>query len=202
MKPDDDNWFETLAGRPPAGTDPATLREATLLRQALRHVVPDVAVTPAQDSLQLLLARAQAEGLLSKGWCTTCAARWQRWMQALRQPWPAAGMAVALLLMALVALPLLQTAPEDGPTLRAGEDGVLLLQDAAPAARRDQVAAALQAAGAQVQRYERLGRFGLDAQWPTPPTDALVQALRAEGIGVPAGGELRLEVQPLAGGPP
>ncbi|MDP3223944.1 MAG: hypothetical protein Q8M96_12500, partial [Rubrivivax sp.] len=60
MKPDDENWFETLAGRPPAGTDPATLREATLLRQALRRVVPDVAVTPAQDSVQTQLARALA----------------------------------------------------------------------------------------------------------------------------------------------
>lgn len=202
MKPDDDDWLESLAGRPPAGADPGTLHEATLLRQALLRARPDVAPPPAPDSLDSLLSRARAQGLLHKGWCASCAARWRRWVQSLRQPWPAAGMAVAMLLVALVALPLLQTTREEEPALRAGEDGVLLLQDASPAARRDRVAEALQSAGAQVQRYERLGRFGLDAQWSTPPVPALMQALRAEGIVMPTAGLLRLEVQPVVGTTP
>lgn len=197
MNDDDQDWLDALAGRDRPDADPATRREAALLRQALRREATGP-VPELPDGAEALLARARAEGLVRRRWCAACAARWSAWREQLLRPGPLAGAALALVLLAFVALPLLVPPPaEEEPVLRAGEDGLVLLQDEQPAARRDRIADALAAAGAEVRRYERLGRSGLDAQWRSPTPPALSQALRGQGLAVPADGVLRVEVEPL-----
>jgi hypothetical protein len=195
----DDDWLDALAGRPPrTGADAAARREASWLRHAQRlWPAEPPALQPAAEAA--LLGRARAEGLFRpRGWlaaCPGCSERWRRW---LATPWRsgAAGLVLASVLVAFIAVPLWQSPPED-TVLRAGPDGLLLLRDGQPQARRDRLADALQAAGLPVQRYERLGRYGIDAELPQPPPAAVAAVLRAERIAVPAG-PLRIEVEALA----
>ena len=191
---DDEDWLAALAGHERTGSDAMTRREAAWLRAAQRRWVaqPQLLAEPA-GAQDRLLQRARAEGLLRRRWCAGCADRWQRW---LGTPWRmgAAGLVLASVLVAFVALPLLQPAPEDS-VLRAGVDGVVLLQDAAPAARRDRLAAALAAAGATVRPYQRLGRYGIDAELPATASPALSALLKAEHLAWPTGGVLRIEVE-------
>lgn len=206
---DDDDWFEAMAGRPRPGTDPATLLEATWLRAALRawpRELPEAA-WPA-DAPEALVARARADGVLAGGWCAGCGARWRRWVEAVgRGPrWAGAlGLAAAALGVAVV-LGVWRPAhgPADGdegvPVLRgAPADGVWLLQSADPTALRDRIAGELQSAGVTtLRRYERLGRLGLDADLPSPPPPALLEALRRLGVQPGADGSLRVEVEQAA----
>lgn len=203
---DDETWLAALAGRARVDDARAEVQQALQLRAALRReAARSTAPLPAAGDADALVARARREGLLRRRWCASCAARAAAWLAAwhtLTRPLPLAGGALALLLLAWVSLPLLGPPSQDGaPTedsvQRAGPDGLVLLRDADPAARRDRIADALQAAGAQVQRYERLGRQGLDAQWPLPASPALAQALASERLAMPAGGVLRLEVEGL-----
>jgi hypothetical protein len=196
VNPDDD-WLDALAGRPPrAGADAAARREASWLRHAQRLWPAELpALPPATEAA--LLDRARAEGLFRPrgwlAWCAGCSERWRRWSAT---PWRsgAAGLVLASVLVAFIAVPLLQRPTEDTTVLRAGPDGLLLLRDAEPQARRDRLADALQAAGLPVQRYERLGRYGIDAELPQPLPVAVAAVLRAERIAVPAG-PLRIEVE-------
>lgn len=205
---DDEDWFEAVAGRPRPGTDPATLLEATWLRAAVRtwpRDLPD-ATWPA-DAPDALVARARADGVLAPGWCAGCGARWRRWVEAFgRGPrWTGAlGLAAAALGVAVV-LGVWRPAHEPAggesvPVLRgAPADGVWLLQSADPAALRERIAGELQAAGVTgLRRYERLGRLGLDADLPTPPSPALLDALRRLGVQPGADGGLRVEVEQAA----
>lgn len=203
---DDEDWLAALAGRPRPGSDPATLREGALLRQAQRtqgqHASLDQA--PEPQPVESLLRRARAEGLLEphRGWCAGCAARLRALKDAVaRRPrLGGAGLVLASLLAAWIVLPLLHTEPPEPPVLRAGPDGVVLVVDARPVARRDAMADALMAAGLPVQRYERLGRAGLDAELPPPPLPpAVKQALQSLGLVAPSDGVLRVEV--MAPGP-
>jgi hypothetical protein len=72
---------------------------------------------------------------------------------------------------------------------------VQLLVDPDPRGKRDDLARQLARLGADVRRYERLGRFGLDARVTLPPPAATVQALQALGLTADADGVLRVEVE-------
>ncbi len=208
---DDELWLQTLAGRtgpahratgPAAAPRPAQ-NEAELLRDAMRRwpaAAPSLAVS-AED-IEQLVAAARDAGLLAPRWhlCRACLQRALSWLQALGH-WPAGLMTagvVALLLLG-VALPLLlrPAADDDGPALRApAQAGVQLRQAAQPEAARDALAGRLQALAVPVQRYQRLGRFGLDAELPVAPhpaNEALARLLREEGLVVAADGSLRVE---------
>lgn len=199
---DDDDWLDALAGRPRPDSAPATLREAALLRAAMRRWPAVVDAEPAPDAEAALLSAADAAGLLRRRWCPACAERWQRWQRRLTgaghpRPW---AWALAATFGIAVLLPLLRspvTPPADDPTVLRGSaaDGLQLLRDANPRERRDALAAELAALGATVRRYERLGRFGLDAEWTSPPSPEVSVQLARRGIARGADGSVRIEVE-------
>lgn len=211
---DDEDWFEAIAGRPRPDADPRTLLEATWLRAATRrwaaHDLPEDALRA--DAAEALLARARTEGMLHTrpGWCAGCHGRWRRWNDAWRQPGrPGLGFGAASLTLAALAVaivlgvwrPAHEPAEGDGAAavLRgAPGDGVWLLQAADPAAQRDALAQALAAAGVTVTRYERLGRFGLDADLGAAPGDAVRETLRRRGLQAAPDGSLRVEIEAVA----
>ncbi|WP_284618952.1 hypothetical protein [Aquabacterium humicola] len=199
---DDDDWLDALAGRPREGSAPATLQEAALLREAMRRWRPLAQAEPAADAEAALLQAAQRTGLLRRRWCPACAERWERWQRRLMsaghpRPW---AWALAAAFGIAVLLPLLRppvTPPADDPTVLRGStaDGLQLLRDAKPRERRDALAAELAALGATVRRYERLGRFGLDAEWTSPPSPEVSVQLARRGIVRGADGSVRIEVE-------
>lgn len=206
MKPaeDDDDWFEAVAGRPRPGTDASTLLEATWLRAALRTWAPAERPDAAwpQDASETLIERARAEGLVGRrAWCAGCAERWRRWFGSSPRLGGAIGLAAAALCVAVVLgvwRPAHEGADPDAlPVLRgAPADGVWLLRSAEPEALRDRIAAELAASGVAVRRYERLGRFGLDADLAAPADKRLLDDLRRHGVQPAPDGSLRIEIEP------
>jgi hypothetical protein len=77
-----------------------------------------------------------------------------------------------------------------------GDPPLWMLRDADPLARRERLAARLEAAGLAPRRYERLGRYGLELQLPAGTPAVLLEALwRDEGVRPDAEGWLRVEVE-------
>ncbi len=209
---DDEQWFEALAGRARPGTQTATLIEAALLREAMRRWHAPVEADAPWLEPDAWIARAHAQGPgRRRGWCGGCAERWRRLRDRFGRRgkglagWPATGAAAALLVLAVVLLNQdrdAATGPEDAgqPVLRSPADaGRYLLHDPQARERRDRIADALATAGVPVQRYERLGRFGLDAQIVMPPSAAVAAALALDGLKPAADGALMVEVDTLAG---
>ncbi len=203
---DDDAWFEALAGRVNAQADPATLLEAAMLRDALRRWPAPMPATVDEPSPEALLERAHAAAHAARGlgaWCAGCGERWRRWrstwLGSAGRRWAAAAAlgAAALALLLTTYLPREAGSPEERgmPVLRGDEaNGSWLLRDADPKSRRDRIAAEIEAAGAEVQRYERLGRFGLEATVSLPLSPAMSAVLDRYALKPGAGGLLQLEV--------
>lgn len=209
-------WLAGLRGGAGGRQDAAAAqREGSCLRAALQQTQEEQA-QPAPPELAGLLARAEAERLFEARHCRRCAAL-RRWLAALL-PAPAmrprkvgglvgglAGMA-ALALCVWLGLPSAVLTPplieaEAEAVLLRSEGGLQLLRHANPRAWRDGLAGELRAAGVQVLDYERLGRYGLDAELGEPPRPALAALLARRGLGWPAQGELRLEVLAVDAGP-
>jgi hypothetical protein len=207
-----DDWVDALAGRPASDGDPIASAEGRQLREGLQRERDRSAVPPGLEStedLERLLQRGRAAGLSSverrglAAWCAGCARRWQRLLELVRgagsrHPLSLGG-AGGLALAGLVALglwvPTLLSVPEGEPetVLRGAPDGVWTRTAADPAAERDRLADALAATGATVTRYERLGRFGLEADLPASRSPELQQVLRQAGILAGPDGSLRVE---------
>jgi hypothetical protein len=210
---DDQQWFEALAGRARPGTPAVTLIEAALLREATRRWRAPVAADAPLPPPEALIARAHAEGLGRRrgwcgGWCGGFAERWRRLRDRFGngwRGWPATGGAAAVLVLAVVLLNIdrhTASGPEAAgqPVLRSpGDAGRYLLHDAQARQRRDRIADELASAGVPVQRYERLGRFGLDAQITMPPAAAVAAVLALNGLMPAADGTLMVEVDAEAG---
>lgn len=192
---DDDDWAETLAGRGVPDAASATRLEATLLREAMRRwPAPEPQGGPDAQGLQALLGEAKAAGLLRRrAWCAGCLERWRRWTAS---PAGWGGLALAGVL-GLAVLPTLWQPPEEGPVLRS-DAGVMVVAVAEPRVTRDALAARLRAGGADVQVYERLGRFGLDAEWPRGIDAVTREALSDLGLPLAEDGSLRVEYAPRA----
>jgi hypothetical protein len=195
--PQDDDWAQALAGRDRPDTDPLARREARVLREALRRwPLPEPQGGPDAPGLKALLDEARAQGLLRRrSWCPGCLERWRRWT-ASSAGW--GGLAVAGVL-GLAVLPVLWPPPDPGPeTVLRSEAGVTLRTAADPLRERDALASRLRAGGADVQVYARLGRYGLDAEWPGGADDPTRAWLAAEGLPLGPDGSLRVEYAPLA----
>jgi hypothetical protein len=195
---DDERWLDALAGRAPAGQQGVAGLEAARLRAALQQL--DAAPTQAlgAEAEQALLDQllAQAAAAPKAGLCPGCRRRWAALLDGLlaRPVWSAALAGLGL----WFAVGLWQTPAEDtgAPIERALPDArILLLSDAQPRQRRDELARQLAGAGAKVRRYERLGRFGLDAQFPQPLSSDATRRLAELKLGVDADGVLRLEIE-------
>jgi hypothetical protein len=199
---DDDDWLDALAGRPRTGSRPATVAEAALLRHAAQAWPPAVAAEPAaQDDAALQQAAVRA-GLLRKRWCSACAARWSAWQQRVATADPRSWALAASLAVAAMLFPLAwrEAAPPEPATRGASDanaESTRLLQHADPRAERDRLAAELEALGARVQRFERLGRHGLSAEWPGPVPRTADERMRRLGLARAADGSVQVEVEAL-----
>lgn len=201
MKPSDtDDWLEALAGRPRADADPAVNAEAALLREASRRwpvAVPPMSAEEAQVGLAALLAAAQRDARRAeRSGCAVC--------QALRRllSWPrlagAAAFASLALLLVVVAPWRSTGVPAENGTLRGpAAEGVQRLRAAEPRLLRERIADELAQAGVAAARYERGGRFGLDAELPVPPPAELVQLLGRHGLVAPPSGGLAVEIEAM-----
>jgi hypothetical protein len=197
---DDDDWLDALAGRPRPGSRPGTLAEAMLLRRAARAWPPSVAAEPAPDDEAALQQAAARAGLLRRWrWCGGCAERWQAWQQRVAAAGPRGWALAASLAVAVMLSPLAWRDAPSGPVTRgapaADAESTRLRQHTDPRAERDRLAAELEALGARVQRFERLGRFGLSAEWPAPVPPATDARLRQLGLARAADGSVQLEVE-------
>lgn len=187
---DDQDWMQALAGRPPDGADPETLREAAWLREAHRRWPADLPLEqPTEADMIALVQRGRREAGAPPARPARSQGGWRRWFF----PAPLAGAAVAaLLVVALV--------PWTGDeTLRGG--GPVQVQQADPVAARAALAAELRAAGVDVRLYERGGRWGLDAVLPTPVPPAVARILTQRALPVPTDGALVIEFSRTTGQP-
>jgi len=183
MNDEDIAWFETLAGRRP--TNGSQDAEARLLHDAIRATPVDLPARLTEQEVDMLAARVARRPTAARrrGWCEGCADRWRRGWRA--GSW-VLGAAATLGLLAVV-LP--WSEPTD-PFAMRGEPSVSMQQRVVEDARlaRDQLADALAAMGVTVRRYDRLGRFGLDAEpqgaWP----DEARLAVAAKGLALPKPG--------------
>jgi hypothetical protein len=203
MKDDDEAWSQALAGRPPANMDAASATEARLLRAGLLGAEEPQPAPLSEEQRQRLLQAVRAAagpGPQGQPWCAGCARRWRALQQALRGPrgrgWPLAGAATAML-AALAVTAVWQLGPLGQPTEPVfrgpAATGTVVRTVADPLAQRQALAAELAATGATVRRYERLGRQGLEAQWPLPLPASATQALQAQGLAADAEGLVRVE---------
>lgn len=177
MSDDDARWVEGLAGRDDALPEARVLRAGILARP-----VGPVETVPARDASRedALVDRARREGLLPKG---------SRFWDSRRV---VATLAVAASL-ALAAV-IFTRAPHEPGVVRGVEAGIVRMEAANPEALQRTLLRELAAAGVQATGYERLGRYGVDADLPAELTPELRATLARHGIPAPADGALTIEI--------
>jgi hypothetical protein len=191
---DDMAWLEALAGREgmsregDALSHSADVREAAALRELIRTQRPDPEIppVPAVDPVREneLIARARAAGLV-RGPAAT----------PVRRPWMLRGaLAAAAVIVLAVGITLLRTVPQNTETLRGG--GTAYLRTGDPVALKRELTEELNAAGAHVTGFERLGRPGIDVDLPQPLTPEVRRILQRHHLPIPADGELTVEFEP------
>jgi hypothetical protein len=204
---DDELWLQALAGRSVRNehrTQATASLEGQLLRAAMQQLPSPAPVALTSDDEQRLLQamRAQAADKRAAPRCLACAERWRAFIESL-PAWPAvAALSGALVLLGMVTLVLWRqvspSADMQPPPMRSQAADVRVVAVADPQARRNAAATQLAAAGAEVRRYERLGRFGLDARFATPPSAQMLQALVQAELAPSPSGEVQLEFEAKA----
>ena len=192
---DDQRWLDNLAGRSPPGGDPATAREAGLLREALlAQAARDTTPVPGPDAAReaRLIARAREAGLLPPEPAGHGARRgWREWFAGRRTGFAFALAACLVLAVGIAIRP--QHEPET--TVRSGPEGIVRLSVPDPAAEKRAIIDELRAAGVDATGYERLGAQGIDADLPQPLTAEVTAVLHRHRITPPADGVLRVEIE-------
>jgi hypothetical protein len=204
---DDELWLQALAGRSVSNehrTQTTASLEGQLLRAAVQQLPSPAPVALTSDDEQRLLQamRAQAADKRAAPRCLACAERWRAFIESL-PAWPAvAALSGALVLLGMVTLVLWRqvspSADMQPPPMRSQAADVRIVAVADPQVRRNAAATQLAAAGAEVRRYERLGRFGLDARFATPPSAQMLQALVQADLAPSPSGEVQLEFEAKA----
>jgi len=185
---DDQVWVEALAGRAVAAGGGAAARDGLSLRaRILARPVAEAPPVPATDAAREddLIEQARREGLLPgarHAW-------WSGWRGALTLAAAASVVAV----IGFIARPARE--PE---VVRGTPGAIARLEAADPEALRRVIVDELAAAGVRATTYERLGRFGIDADLPAPITPAIAEVLRRHAIAVPPDGALEVEIAPPA----
>lgn len=188
MKPDDDQeWLDALAGR--AAGASATEREADALRQAMltREVDAPAAMERERDSAReaQLLERVRREGLIRERSGQPRRSWWFGWDS---------GFAVAAIAGIALAIGFYQVPSPEWEVVRSAPDGVVRLEADDPVSLKQQIIEELREVGVTASGYELLGRQGIDADLPRPPSDALRRVLARYRIPMPADGVLRVEI--------
>lgn len=200
---DDDDWFDAATGRPSASSaDPGAALEGRLLRIALQERARRTADLPFESRKQSILqAASRIDPEQGGAGCRGCARRRRSVAAWLARPWAWGGALAGTTALALVVLswPGPSTVEPVEPVLRTpAEASIPRLSAEQPRQRRDALAERLLADGAVVRRYERLGRFGLDADLTRPPSPSLLAELAALGLPAPSAGVVRVEFEQAA----
>jgi len=190
--PDDDQqWLDLLAGRHVAEPDRRTAQEAAWMRAALlayRGQAPAGVPAAPDERMARLLARARTAGLIPtpKAGGSVRASR-PTWR------WSIGAAALVATLALLVAPWALRPGPDpDGTAVMRG-DTVQVRRVTDPAADRETVRAALQAAGLDSVPYQRLDRLGLDVELPPVLSPSQRESLTGLGLKPPTGPSLHVE---------
>ncbi len=198
---DDDDWLAALAGRPAAHMQADSALEARLLRDALLRTAQPAMATVAPDEAEMhdfarRLRRERASGERGCEGCAGRAERWKQWFAGHR--WPLAG-ALASAAVIAVVVGVQRPWPAEPPVIRAPDASTVQLRaDAQPQRRRDDLARRLGDLGADVRRYERLGRFGIDARFTLPLSATVARELQALGLAVDGDGVTKVEFETTA----
>jgi hypothetical protein len=209
---DDSLWLEALAGRVDAapfaaGADhpgseaersQAPVREGTALRELIRSQPLDAASdVPSIDAGReaALIERARREGLLAPPAMqpprTHSAIPRRRRLTVGRL-----GFAAAAILLIVIGAGFWRSLLPPTETLRGVEHGTVRLTARDPQALKHRLTEELQAAGAKVSGFERLGRAGIDADLPQPVSPQLLRVLERHHIPIPSDGVLIVEIEP------
>jgi len=195
MDEDTEIWFQALAGRTTADDRREPALEARALRERLlRMPQTDAAVESSADADReaALLQRARREGLLADRVDRRRGLRLERLLR-----WPALTALTALACSAVTVAILLHPAHEP-EAVRGAPGEPVRLTAADPQQLKSELLAELKSAGVQVTGYERLGREGIDADLPQPPSARVRAILSRHHIEVPPDGVLRIEIAPPA----
>ena len=190
---DDDAWLEALAGRIEPAQIPedqhrALVLEAFALREWIRRQAsPPISEVRSVDVMreQDLLARATREGLIA----LPGAARRSR--IGVRR----FALAAAAVLVVAIGIGFWQSIKIPQQTVRGIDHGTVYLVARDPLELKRQLTTELQAAGAKVSGYTRLGRVGIDADLPQPLPEPIAQVLKRHHIPIPADGILVVEIE-------
>ena len=196
---DDDGWVRALAGQPADDAPPASALEARLLRGALLRTSDAAAAPLPPTPAEALDFLRRLERERAAGTCEGCAERGARLKAWWIGHWRPVVGAMATLTAAAIVVWALLPAPADPPVMRGGDPSAVQLRaDAQPQLQRDDLARRLGALGATTRRYERLGRFGVDARFTMPLAPAAVRELQTLGLAVDADGVVRVEFEDSA----
>jgi len=184
---DDRDWLATLAGKPAAGADPATVNEAAAVRRALqaareREQAPDMDV---DGGLQRLLFRLRRDGLGGG-----------------RPAWVYPSLALAATVVIAAGIVLLQPAVIDDEPVYRGAPGtppVLVVEN--PAQRGEALVAELASLGVTARITQFGANVTLEAEWPAQTGPAHTAFLQRNGLQPPAGGRLVIELRSLPAAP-
>jgi hypothetical protein len=193
MIDDDDTWLEALAGRIEPAQMPGEQHRSLLLEAfALREWIRRQGSAPMPDVLSVdvarerdLVARAAREGLIAQP------AAGRRSRIALHR----FSLAAAALLVVAVGIGFWQSIRVPQETLRGIDHGTIHMVARDPLELKRQLTTELQAAGATVSGYERLGRVGIDADLPQPLPAQIAHVLKRHHIPIPADGILVVEIE-------
>lgn len=199
MTDDDDDWSALLAGRARPQADAGTRSEASHLRDALlayRQTAPQGDMPTPERRIERLLQRGREAGLLTpkdapKGGVRLKpeSSRWPAWLRPQRLV-----MAMTLLLSAGLAYFQVEFGTPDEQAQQRGGGASQTVRAARPAEARAKLLANLRAAGFEVLPFERLGRLGLDVELPNELSEAQRRVLIAQGLSVPEGPALSIEI--------
>lgn len=198
-----DGWLDTLAGRANDANDAndaRVLRAALLARPAIDAVALQREIGREDDARAgQLLMRARVDDVLGPALARPVPARPLEAARPGIARTSRRGLAAALLAASIagMAVALVWTLRPVGDTTayRDAPDAVYRLTLAEPRVVRDQIVAALRAAGVAASTYERFGREGIDADLPRPLTPAVRAVLTKFGIPEPQDGVLRIEIE-------
>jgi len=177
---DDLNWFDTLAGRKAANTDPATVKEAEAIRRALLAQKPDEVTDFDVDAgEQKLLFRMRREGLA---------------VAPKRNSWQIYGaFAIAASMVLTVGIVVLQAPDmEDVPVYRGM--GAQTINSADTAKLSEVLANELEGLGVKAKVTKFGTTFTINADWPAKPNAKQLAFLKRHGIKQPDSGPLVVEL--------
>lgn len=188
-KDEDQNWMESLAGKPNADTDPEVTRRAKLLRQAIQRHEAALGANDfdVEAGLQKLKFRMRREGLGGESKPAFFSNRFVQY-----------AMAASIVLTVGITMRLYmyeQPVQNEAEIMRGSVQQIVLAAD--PEARLRQLTAELDKLGIKYKIERKEGKILLKAQGVDPVKDDVAGFLERNNITPPVGMDVELDIRPL-----